>query len=101
MTIDKYFAREKYKIFCNNIAGQFVFFADKGFDCPAPAGCVEQAIMEKADWQVIVPKYAGLVWQTSFRLVGNYTDACDCFQDTFVCAFEVSSRSKFAITAAY
>jgi RNA polymerase sigma-70 factor (ECF subfamily) len=50
--------------------------------------------LEKADWQMIVSKYSGLVWQTSYRLLGNYTDTCDCFQDTFVCAFEVSSRQK-------
>lgn len=50
--------------------------------------------MENADWQLIVSQYAGLVWQTSYRLVGNYTDAWDCFQDTFVCAFEVSGRQK-------
>lgn len=50
--------------------------------------------MEKAYWQVIVTRYADLVWQTSYRLVGNYTDACDCFQDTFICVFEVSSRQK-------
>ncbi len=50
--------------------------------------------MENADWQLIVSKYSGLVWQTSYRLVGNYTDACDCFQDTFVCAFEVSNSQR-------
>ncbi len=50
--------------------------------------------MKNADWQLIVSQYAGLVWQTSYRLVGNYTDTCDCFQDTFVCAFEVSGRQK-------
>jgi RNA polymerase sigma-70 factor (ECF subfamily) len=50
--------------------------------------------LEKADWQLIVSKYSGLVWQTSYRLLGNYTDTCDCFQDTFVCAFEVSGRQK-------
>ena len=50
--------------------------------------------MQKDDWQSIVPKYANLVWQTCYRLVGNHTDACDCFQDTFICAFEMSNHHR-------
>jgi len=44
------------------------------------------------DWQVIVKKHGPVVWQTAYRLVGNHTDAADCFGETFVCAFEVSQR---------
>ena len=50
--------------------------------------------MKKTDWQAIVSKYAGLVWQTSYRLVGNYTDACDYFQETYICAFDISKRQQ-------
>jgi RNA polymerase sigma factor (sigma-70 family) len=48
--------------------------------------------LQKDDWQSIVPQYANLVWQTCYRLVKNHADACDCFQDTFLCAFEMSNH---------
>ena len=50
--------------------------------------------MQKDNWQSIVPKYANLVWQTCYRLVGNHADACDCFQDTFICALEMSNHRR-------
>lgn len=46
------------------------------------------------DWQVIVRKYGPTVWQTAYRLVGNHTDAADCFGETFVYALEVSRRRR-------
>lgn len=50
--------------------------------------------MQAIDWQVIVKKHGPIVWQTAYRLLGNYTDTADCFQETFVCALEVSRRQR-------
>ena len=50
--------------------------------------------MQAIDWQKIVDKHGASVWQVSYRLLGNYTDASDCFQETFVSALKVSKRQK-------
>jgi RNA polymerase sigma-70 factor (ECF subfamily) len=42
------------------------------------------------DWQVIVNEHGPLVWQTAYRLLGNDADAADCFQETFLAAFEIA-----------
>jgi RNA polymerase sigma-70 factor (ECF subfamily) len=46
------------------------------------------------DWQSIINKHGPAVWQTAYRLLGNNTDAADCFQETFVSALEVSRRQR-------
>ena len=48
--------------------------------------------MQVINWHAIVQKHGLAVWQTAYRLLGNDTDAADCFQDTFVSALEVSRR---------
>lgn len=48
--------------------------------------------MQVIDWQIIIEKHGPAVWQTAYRLLGNNADAADCFQETFVCALEVSRR---------
>ena len=37
-------------------------------------------------------KHGPAVWHTAHRLLGNHTDAADCFQETFVCALQISRR---------
>ena len=44
------------------------------------------------DWEKIVARHSGIVWQTAYRLLGDHADASDCFQDTFVAALVVSRR---------
>ena len=46
------------------------------------------------DWQVIIEKHGPVVWQTSYRLLGNHEDAADCFQETFVSALEFCRRQR-------
>ena len=46
------------------------------------------------DWQVIIEKHGPVVWQTSYRLLGNHADAADCFQETFVSALEFCRRQR-------
>ncbi|OHB59287.1 MAG: hypothetical protein A2167_05650 [Planctomycetes bacterium RBG_13_46_10] len=48
--------------------------------------------MQVIDWQAVVKKHGPVVWSTAYRLLGNHTDAADCFQEAFVCALEVSRR---------
>jgi RNA polymerase sigma-70 factor, ECF subfamily len=31
-----------------------------------------------------------MVWQTAYRLLGNHSDASDCFQETFLTAWEIA-----------
>jgi RNA polymerase sigma-70 factor (ECF subfamily) len=50
--------------------------------------------LQTLDWQVIVKQHGPIVWQTAYRLLGNYADTADCFQETFVCALEVSRRQQ-------
>jgi len=51
-----------------------------------------RTLLQTQDWQVVVEGYGPLVWQTAYRLLGNHTDAADCFQETFLTALEVSRR---------
>jgi RNA polymerase sigma-70 factor (ECF subfamily) len=46
------------------------------------------------DWQLITEKYGPRVWQIAFRLLGNRTDAADCFQETFLGALELSRHQR-------
>ena len=48
--------------------------------------------MQVLDWKAVVEKYGPIVWQTSYRLLGNHADTADCFQETFVGALEISRR---------
>ncbi len=50
--------------------------------------------MQVIDWQIVIEKHGPAVWQTAYRLLGNRTDAADCFQETFVCALELSQRQR-------
>jgi RNA polymerase sigma-70 factor (ECF subfamily) len=50
--------------------------------------------LQAVDWQLIVRKHGPGVWQTAYRLLGNETDAADCFQETFLCALEASRRQQ-------
>lgn len=50
--------------------------------------------MQVVDWQVVLEKYGPIVWQTTYRLLGNHADAADCFQEAFVGALEISRRQR-------
>jgi RNA polymerase sigma-70 factor (ECF subfamily) len=53
---------------------------------------LKESVLQVVDWQVVVKKHGPIVWKTAYRLLGNHTDAADCFQETFVCALEFSRR---------
>ena len=50
--------------------------------------------MQVIDWQIIIKEHGSVVWNTAYRLLGNSTDAADCFQETFICALKICQRQK-------
>lgn len=46
------------------------------------------------DWSEILAQHGGIVWKTVRRIVGNDHDARDCFQETFVAAWEYSRQHQ-------
>ena len=46
------------------------------------------------DWQGIVSRYSGLVWRTTYRLLGRHDDAADCYQEAFLAAWEISKCQR-------
>ena len=44
------------------------------------------------DWQAIVSRHGGIVWQTAWRLLRNEAEAADCYQDTFLAAIQIANR---------
>jgi RNA polymerase sigma-70 factor (ECF subfamily) len=48
--------------------------------------------MDVNQWPTIVRQHSPLVWRTVYRLVRNRDDAGDCFQETFVNAWQFSQR---------
>ncbi len=50
--------------------------------------------MQVYNWQAIVAEHGRAVWQTAYRLLGNRSDAADCFQETFLAALQVSRNER-------
>ena len=48
--------------------------------------------MQGHDWQAIVRDHGPAVWRTAYRLLANHSDTADCFQETFLAAFEIAGR---------
>ncbi len=46
------------------------------------------------DWPSILAEHGPAVWRTARRVLGDDTEAADCFQDTFVAALELSARQE-------
>ena len=42
------------------------------------------------DWFEVVQQHGPLVWKTVYRILNHEADAADCFQNTFVSAWELS-----------
>ena len=55
---------------------------------------LQEHCLQTVDWQVIVKQHGPIVWQTAYRLLGNYADTADCFQETFVCAVQIWRRQR-------
>jgi RNA polymerase sigma-70 factor (ECF subfamily) len=56
--------------------------------------------LQRCDWQTIVTEYGPLVWKTAYRLLADRDDTADCFQETFLAAFELANRQRVRNMAA-
>ena len=86
-----------FDFFCNKERQQVDYYIDVESQAILTAfgrlaGDFEEIRLQAVDWQLIVKKHGPAVWQTVYRLLGNETDAADCFQETFLCALEVARR---------
>lgn len=57
--------------------------------------------MQVIDWKMIIEEHGATVWRISYRLLGNYTDASDCFQETFISALEFSRYNRIKSFSAF
>ena len=46
------------------------------------------------DWEHIIEQHGSLVWRTVCRLIPEQADAADCFQRTFISAWELSQKQR-------
>ena len=46
------------------------------------------------DWQDVVDRHSGVVWQAAFRLLGRPEEAADCYQETFLAALKLSRTQE-------
>jgi RNA polymerase sigma-70 factor (ECF subfamily) len=46
------------------------------------------------DWQEILARDGSVAWQTAYRLLGNWADADDCFQEACLSALRFSERQE-------
>jgi outer membrane lipoprotein-sorting protein len=54
---------------------------------------IEQLLIkapDMTDWSEVVRRHGPIVWKTAYRLLNHEADAADCFQNTFVSAWELS-----------
>src|SRR5438105_2106575 len=53
------------------------------------------------DWGAILAAHGSMVWRTVYRLLDHQADALDCYQETFLTAFQFSNREKVADWASF
>jgi RNA polymerase sigma-70 factor (ECF subfamily) len=46
------------------------------------------------DWRDTMDRYGPIVWRTAYRILNDYTDASDCYQETFLAAVKLSRRQS-------
>jgi RNA polymerase sigma-70 factor (ECF subfamily) len=54
-----------------------------------------------SDWRTLVADHGPTVWRTVYRIVADHADALDCFQETFLSAYESPQRESVRDWAAY
>jgi RNA polymerase sigma-70 factor (ECF subfamily) len=47
-----------------------------------------------ADWTAILAEHGPRVWRTVFRALGHAADAQDCYQETFLAAWQIARSSQ-------
>ena len=46
------------------------------------------------DWRDTMDRYGPIVWRTAYRILNDYTDASDCYQETFLAAVKLARRQS-------
>lgn len=53
------------------------------------------------DWGAILAEHGSTVWRTVYRLLDHHADALDCYQETFLTAFQFANRQRVADWASF
>ena len=53
---------------------------------------LEKILVNQIDWQAVVAEYGSTVWAVAYRLLRDRADAEDCFQETFVSAWQMARQ---------
>src|SRR5262245_65986031 len=53
------------------------------------------------DWGAILAEHGSTVWRTVYRLLDHHADALDCYQETFLTAFQRADRERVADWASF
>jgi RNA polymerase sigma factor (sigma-70 family) len=53
------------------------------------------------DWGAILAEHGSTVWRTVYRLLDHHADALDCYQETFLTAFQRAGREGVADWASF
>jgi RNA polymerase sigma-70 factor (ECF subfamily) len=53
------------------------------------------------DWALIVAEHGATVWRTVYRLLDHHADALDCYQETFLAAWQYAERRQVADFASF
>src|SRR5260370_23318235 len=48
------------------------------------------------DWPFILAEHGATVWRTVYRLLDHHADALDCYQETFLAAWQFAEREPVA-----
>ncbi len=48
------------------------------------------------DWGSILAEHGSTVWRTVYRLLDHHADALDCYQETFLAAFQLAEQQVIA-----
>jgi RNA polymerase sigma-70 factor (ECF subfamily) len=48
------------------------------------------------DWPLILAEHGATVWRTVYRLLDHHADALDCYQETFLAAWQFAQRQPVA-----
>ena len=53
------------------------------------------------DWPLILAEHGPSVWRTVYRLLDHHADALDCYQETFLAAWQFAERQQVADWASF
>jgi RNA polymerase sigma-70 factor, ECF subfamily len=51
-------------------------------------------MVDWADWTAILREHGPRVWRTAYRVLNHSADACDCYQETFLAAWQLARTTR-------